>query len=458
VISITPHDLTTEAGRSRERYRRAALTSAATVAGKGFGFVATLISVPLTVDYLGVERYGIWVTISSIVAVLGFADMGFGNGLLNAISAAHGRDDREFAKSCVSAGFFMLCGLGAVLGAAFAAAYPFIPWGRVFNVAANVGVAEAGPAMAVFWACYLIGLPLSVVSRVQMGYQQGFMNAAWQAAGSCLTLACLLTAIWWRASLPMLVAALAGAPLLATVFNGMRLFGWEKPWLLPQPSAVTLTAIRRIAGTGVLFLILQLAVAMMTSIDNLIVAQYAGPQAVTALAVPARLFVVATGIVYVALTPLWPAYGEAIARGDVTWVRRTVIRSSATAALLTVVIVTPLVFWGKPIIQAWVGEAVDPSLPLLMGLGCWAVLSAVGTSLAMFMNAANVVGFQVVTAIAVGLASVALKVSVIGEYGNAGVIWSSCVAYTLLSFLPGLLIVPLILRNLCARPAAASPL
>jgi hypothetical protein len=33
-------------------------------------------------------------------------------------------------------------------------------------------------------------------------------------------------------------------------------------------------------------------------------------------------------------TPLWPAYGEAIARGDITWVRRTIVGSIVVAELV----------------------------------------------------------------------------------------------------------------------------
>jgi O-antigen/teichoic acid export membrane protein len=47
-----------------------------------------VISVPLTLTYLGSERYGMWMAISSIVALLAFADFGLGNGLVNAIAVA----------------------------------------------------------------------------------------------------------------------------------------------------------------------------------------------------------------------------------------------------------------------------------------------------------------------------------------------------------------------------------
>lgn len=447
LFTLRGHDTSTEAGRSLERYRRAALTSAATVLGRGVGLVATLVSVPLTIHYLGTERYGIWMTISSIVALLGFADLGLGNGLLNAISTSHGRDDRDFARQCVSSAFFLLAGLAVLLAVVFMLCYPSIPWDRVFNVSPIVGRHEAGPAMAVFFGCFFLGLPLGIITRVQMGYQQGFVNAAWQAVGSLLTLVCLLVAIWCRGSLPLLVLALAGAPLLATALNGVALFCRSMPWLIPRWSAINWQAARQIGQTGLIFLILQACVALLSSVDNLIVAQILGQEEVTQLAVPARLFSVAGAVAMIALIPLWPAYGEAIARGDIGWVKRTVMRSTVCAAGVSFVIALPLMVLGKPIVQAWAGAEIQPSQSLLLALGCWTVLSTVGAALAMFLNAANVVALQTVCAVAVGLAATMLKLRIGGVYGTEGIVWVTNGTYTVLALVPLLWFVPYVLRQ-----------
>lgn len=61
----------------------------------------SLIASPLTLAYLAPQQYGIWMTISSMVTSLACADLGIGNGLVNAISEAHGRNDRRRPNGCV---------------------------------------------------------------------------------------------------------------------------------------------------------------------------------------------------------------------------------------------------------------------------------------------------------------------------------------------------------------------
>src|SRR2546422_2066828 len=166
-------DTQTREGRSLERYRRAVLTTASSGAARGISLVAMLISVPLTVRYLGNERYALWVTISSIINLLSFADLGLGNGLLNVISESHGREDRDAAAQSVSSAFLMLVSTAAVITMAFLLVYPHLPWTRIFNLTSPVAIREAGPATAIFVACIVLNLPLGVVQRVQLGYQQG---------------------------------------------------------------------------------------------------------------------------------------------------------------------------------------------------------------------------------------------------------------------------------------------
>lgn len=86
LMRLQPFDTSTQQGRSRERYRRAALTALASVAARAVTIVTSLLTVRLTIRYLGAERYGLWMTATSVVSLLMFADFGIGNGLMTNIS------------------------------------------------------------------------------------------------------------------------------------------------------------------------------------------------------------------------------------------------------------------------------------------------------------------------------------------------------------------------------------
>jgi len=130
-----------------ERYRRVGLTALTSLSAKGITALTMLVSVPLTVDYLGVERYGMWMAISSLITVLSFADLGIGNGLVNSLAEANGKDDREASIRYVSNAFIMLLGIAVLIVAVFLSIYPFVPWAVVFKVQSDLAVRELGPSI-----------------------------------------------------------------------------------------------------------------------------------------------------------------------------------------------------------------------------------------------------------------------------------------------------------------------
>jgi O-antigen/teichoic acid export membrane protein len=435
-FTLRSFDSSAPGGRSQERYRRVALSTLAAFGARGIQILTSLVTVPLTLNYLGLERYGMWMTISSTIAMFSFADLGIGNGLLNAMAEAHGRDDRELAAKYVSSAFFALVGIAIAVGLAFAMAYPLVPWARIFNVRSALGAAEAGPAVAVFVCSFLIATPLGVVQRVRMGYQEAFMDSAWAAAGSVTSLVAALVAVRLQAPLPWLVAAMAAAPATVALLNAAMLFGRQYPWLRPRIAMVGRAAVSRVVRTGGYFFVLQIAGAVAYQSDSLILAQMLGPEAVTMYAVPMKLFTLAPMVLGFAYTALWPAYGESIVRGDLSWARTTLKRSLMLGLVVALPTSTVLVLLGRPIIRLWLGPQVVPDYLVLVAMGVWAVICAVGGSTSSFLNGAGVLRFQVITASFMMVANIVFSIALTRAVGLSGVIWGSILAQTIFILIP----------------------
>ena len=456
-LPLRAHDRATAEGRARERQRRAMLASSAAAVAKAVRVLTTLASVPLAIGYLGAERYGLWLTISSVSAFLTFADLGLGNGLLNAVSEAEGRDDHDAAARAVSSAFFMLLGVALVFAVVGTVAYPLVSWDRAFNVTSPLAVAEAGPAVAVFVACFVVSMPLGIVERVQLGLQQGFANSLWEGLGSVIGLAGVVVAIHLRMSLPWLVFAMAGGPVIALALNAWVLFWRQRRFLRPSLGRYSREAAGRMLRLGALFLVLQVVSAVAFFSDNLVAAHVLGAASVTQYAVPRRMFDAVAMVVAMYVTPLWPAYGEAISRGDVPWVRRTLARSIARISLFALGCGVVLVVIGRPILHLWAGPLVTPPLSLLAGFAVWTVLASAGSAVAAFLNGAGRLRFQVVTAIAMGVAAITLKIVLARSVGLSGIIWGTVAAYTACTAIPMARYIPRLVASLGHVPADHTP-
>lgn len=440
------------------RRRRATLASISAVGARLVSVAVSLITIPLTLAYLGTERFGLWVTISSFQLLLVFADLGLGSGLINVITEADGGEDRVRTQRAVSSAFYLLVGLSMLLGAIAWLVVPSTDWASLFNVKTPEAAAEVGPAMAAFAACFVVGLPLGIVYRVQVGSQEGFANGLWLAAGSIVSLIGLILAVRLNAGLPWLVLALFGGPLLATCLDAVVVFGWQKAWARPRLDMVELATVRRLIRIGSSFFILQLVISVAYQTDTIVAASVVGPDAAAEYAISYRLLMFAPALIGIALMTLWPAYGEAFARGDIDWIKGSV-RSSATVALVAASAATILILaFHKPILDAWVGPTIAPSWPLLLGMAAWAIVSTAFNAVAVLFNGLGILRFQVGIGMAMAVASVLSSIALAHQFGVAGVIWGTVLAYVVCSALPTAIYLPRLLRSLPDRARAADQL
>ena len=453
VTRLEPFDTGTIEGRSSERYRRVALTAGASVVVKSLSLLTTAVSVPLTIGYLGTESYGIWMTISSLLMMFGFADLGMGNGLLNALSAAHGAGDRFRARVSVSSVSFVLCGLALLTLGALWATDQFVSWPGLFNVGNAAASREVRPAVLVLITCIAINLPLGVVQRVQIAYQDGYVAQVWSGLGNAAALVGLLLAVYYRAGLPWLVLSAIGAPLIITALSWIWEFKRHRPWLSPTVQLFRLPEATRIAGTGLVFFGLQLVATVAFYADSIIIAHARGPAAVAGFAVVQKLFAATLLLQTMLVSPLWPAYGEALACGDLRWITRTFRRSLAVVTAIWAVLVLPLLLTGQPLVRLWTHGQVAPSFALLLAFGVWSLVNSYGSVLAACSNGLGCLKVQLVAGVLFAPAVVFLKYRWATEWGAVGVVWANSVLYVPLVGVP----VAMALRSHLGRLQLANP-
>ena len=436
--------------RSERRYRRATLTFLAWVGVKALALLTLLISLRWSVDYLGAQRFGLWMTAASAAGLISFATLGFDRGLLNALAAADGRGNRAVARRLVSTAYTLLGCFLALLALLFAIVYPLLPWARLLNVDAGEA-AEAGPVLAALVIC---GLPLllgSLTDTIQAAYQEGFFSGLWDAVGKVLGLGALGFAIVLGFSLPSLALAVAAAPILATAGNALLLFARQRPWLAPRLSLVRSSAARRLLATGGLFFLTQLALTLAYYADNLLVAELADSAAVADFAVTARLFDIPGMLLLLLTNALWPPMAEAIARGDGARAERSCKRAVAIALALAAMSALPLMLFGPTLLRWWLGGALAPSPGLFIAFGAFWLLSALTQPISTFLNAAHALRFQLGCIVVLALASLALKVGMAHWLGIVGVAWGRVAAEALFRLLPYWLYLPVVLHRLRSR-------
>jgi O-antigen/teichoic acid export membrane protein len=185
--------------------------------------------------------------------------------------------------------------------------------------------------------------------------------------------------------------------------------------------------------------------------DNIVIAQVLGAAAVAAYAVPQKLFSFIAMVVGMGISPLWPAYGEAIARGDVAWVRRAFLGSLWVALAISVPLSTLLVAVGPWILRVAVGKSLHAPLSLLIVLAAWGVASAISVVTSMLLNGAGVLKAQTIIAVVASLSNLALSVFLTRRFGVIGVCSGSLITQVLIAFPAFSILIRNLFRDLASK-------
>ena len=414
--------------RAWDRQRRIVLTAFSNGTARAISIATLFISIPLTLHYLGSERYGLWLTISSVASLLSFMDFGIGNGLLNAVASAYGRGDIIAIRRDSSSAMALL-GLTATLFAiAFLCLQGLVDWGALFNVHTQIARAEARSGISTLVVIFALSIPVSLIQRMQLALQKGFMASIWQCAASLFGLAGILVAIRLHAGISWLLISFFGAPLLMSVFNGFVFFGFLEPQLAPAIAHVRRDALKQVSAIGSGFFALQIIAPLLFGFDALIIARFIGPASVPQYAVPERMFSVFSIMLSFVLTPLWPAYTEALSRGDLGWVRATLARSIRWSIIGAAVWSLFLLLFGNVLLGFWVGRSIRLTLILSLGLALWKVLESWGGALASFLNACGIIRLQIWCGLATVILATVLKLMLVQRIGVAGIVWGTLLA------------------------------
>jgi O-antigen/teichoic acid export membrane protein len=417
------------------------------LAGRGVAAIVSFVSVPLTVRYLGAERYGAWIIISTAIAWVALADLGLSNSLTNAVSEGFAQGRKDLAQSYVAAAFWSLAGIAALLSIAFFCIWPHVPWDRVFNVRSLQAREEVGPAVAVAFAIFVLNLPFSITGKIYGAYQEVAKGNAWAAAGNLLGLAALVAVTRFNGGLVSLVIAVSGAVFLVNVINAVWLFSRAKPWLIPRLSRISYSAIQKLTSLGGMFFVIQVAGLVLFQTDNLIIAHYLGAAAVTPYSVTWRLFTYAALFQMLAGPSYWPAYAEAFSRGDVAWVRRRFRANLGIAVGSTLALALPLVICGKWIIRKWAGGAAVPTASLLLWMGIWSLIYSAMSSQSCLLASSGKVKIQTIYATIAAAVNLILSIILVQRLGLVGVIMGTIGAYLICVVVPQTLDVERSLRG-----------
>jgi O-antigen/teichoic acid export membrane protein len=366
---------------------------------KGFGILISLILVPITINYINPSRYGIWLTLSSIVAWFGFFDIGLTQGLRNRFAEAKAKGDDYVAQVYVSTTYAILIMVFTFVWILFFISNHFLNWSRILNVSADMQ-SEIATLASIVFTYFCISFVLKIITTILIADQKPAKASIIDLFGQVFSLIFILILVKsTEGSLIKLGIALCVSPLIVLVLANAFLFNYGYKKYKPRISKINFSYAKDLFNLGLVFFIIQIANILQFQTANIIIAKNFGTTEVTEFNIVYKYFGVLVMVFTIFLTPFWSASTEAYLQKDIQWIKSSIKKYNLLNILMVFVGFAMLIF-SNTIYRLWLGEG---KINIAFSISVWGFIffntSMYGGKYVSFLNGINALRIQLLACI-----------------------------------------------------------
>lgn len=388
---------------------------------KGGTILIMLMIVPMTINYVNPTQYGIWLTLTSIIAWFSFFDIGFGNGLKNKLAIAIAKGEDKLARSYVSTAYLIMTFISLILITIFLILNYFLDWSKILNAPPTLARELSIVSLIVFFI-FSVQFVLQLLNIVCAANQNTALSALISFLGNLLGFIFIVILIkTTKGSLLYLCISIGLSPLLVLLIFTIILYNTSYKKFAPALKLANFSYAKDIMQLGFQFFLIQLGLIFLYNIDNIIISHVIGPSAVTTYNVAYKYFAVITMLSGIIMTPFWPAFTDANVKKDYIWIKGTV-KNLEKLCLLIFLLSIFLLIISNVFYKIWIGDKVIIPFSLSAVLAFYTVLNTYRTIFCYYLNGVGKIRVQLYLIAISGLLNIPLGILMGKWLGITGVI------------------------------------
>lgn len=364
---------------------------------RGISIIISLLLVPLTINYVSSELYGIWLTLSSIISWLSFFDVGFGLGLRNRLTTAIALGDYHKGKILISTTYCILSIIFLIVSVIGYYLSGIVNWCSVLNISSDyqdVLITSSRIVVVTFCASII----LKLIQNVFQAYQMTAAASAVDTVSQILSLA--LIYVLTKTTFPnlnYLALVFCGAPIVVYIVYSIFLYIGKFKQVAPSLFSIDFKYAKDLFSLGWQFFLIQIICIILYQTVNFVISHYCGPEQVTVYNIAYKYLYCALMVFNIIMAPLWSAYNDAYAKNDYPWMkslydRLIKINVIVVLGVFVMIAVSPIVY------KMWIGDTVSISLVVSILVGLYIACQTISTMHASILNGMGVIRIQIIQA------------------------------------------------------------
>jgi O-antigen/teichoic acid export membrane protein len=399
---------------------------------KAINLIIVFTTIPLLLNYLEKEQYGVWVTIFSIVNIVFFVDAGIGNGLKTKLSEAISLKDFKLARTYISTAYIFISIIAFLLFIIGAVFIMNVDLQSLLNT--SLENEELKTVLLTILVMIVISFVLSLFKSFYYATQQASKVELAMLIYQVLVLIGIFVLLQYFTRNLLFIALIYGCSNIIVGLLFSILFFKEHKKIQPKISSFEKNKVKDLMGLSLAFFCIQLCMIVIFTTDNLIITNLIGPEEVTTYDIVYKLFQVVITISVIAQEPFWALYTDAYQKKDYKWIKQTLNRLNLLF-LLFVGFVVGLYFLSETIISFWIQKDLNISKSLIFFISLFVLIRVYGSIYMYLLNALGKVKIQMWLYVFGAIINIPLSIFLVEYFdlGSSGVILGTSISIVSLS-------------------------
>ncbi|AUD06181.1 lipopolysaccharide biosynthesis protein [Spirosoma pollinicola] len=334
---------------------------------KGFGILIGFLTIPLTLTYISVSDFGIWMTITFLTSWFSLVDVSFGNGLRNSLVSFFTTGDTQTARRYVSTLYFLSGGLALLLAITFMAVGHYVSWTALLNIRSD-NPEQVNGIITYTLVGFSVQLLLKPINSILLADQKAALVGWILLLINALIIGIIyFGAPYFDKSLLLIAHIYNLVPIVILGLVSLYFFARIYANIAPGFAHIDLSLSQELFSIGGQFFVLQLVSVLVFTSGGLFISYFLGSDSVAPYSIANKYFSVITVLYGIVITPYWSAFTDAYVKQDKAWIQHTMRqlnRISAGMALLAVLMLVA----ANTIFKIWIGSKVTVSFDLSVSL------------------------------------------------------------------------------------------
>lgn len=393
---------------------------------KPISMFISYIYVSIALNYLGMEKYGIWSTILTILSWISYFDIGIGNGLRNKLTESVSKRDGQ-SKKLVSSAYAFIAVIMTAVAVMFSAIASFVNWNRIFGVS-NTKENLAG-VVIISVIFVVVNFVLSICKNVLYALQKAADVSVMELAVQLLNMGCVLIAKRLFESNLLIMAFIYGLSMLIVNIIASVIVYRRNEDVKPSIKNIDIKIGKSITDLGMRFFIIQICALVLFTTDSLIISYLYGASDVTPYNTVNKMFQVIIGVFAALLSPIWSAITEHAAEENYDGVKK-IIRKIYIMMIPFLVGTIILMLLFIPISRVWLQREIPYQNYLIQCGAAYCIVSLWTNTHGTIANGLGLVKNQMIMAVIQAVVNIPISLYFAKEcgMGSAGVMLGTVIA------------------------------